>query len=172
MTLSIQRVCVPTDFSQCADLAVKYGAALARQNGAKLHLLHVVQDIDEKLHHADFTREGTSVKAFLKSLEEGASEYLSRLASQKEWHDLQVERVYVHGKPADQITRYAKQNKIDLLVMGTHGRSGLEHVFVGSVAERVVRTAPCPVLTVRCPLERGFVVSEPTGEAPGNEPAQ
>jgi nucleotide-binding universal stress UspA family protein len=160
MNLTIERVCVPTDFSGCADLAVKYGAALARQNGAQLHLLHVVQDIHEKLHHPDFTHQGTSVQAFLQSLEKGATEYLARLASQREWRELEVERVYLYGRPANEIVRYARQNRIDLLVMGTHGRSGLEHVFVGSVAERVVRTAPCPVMTVRCPLERDFVVGE------------
>ncbi len=160
MNLVIKRLCVPTDFSACADLAVQYGAALARQNGAQLHLLHVVQDIHEKLRHPDLTHQGTSVQAFLQSLEQGATEYLAQLASQPQWSDLDVQRVHLHGRPADEIVRYARQNQIDLVVMGTFGRSGLEHVFVGSVTERVVRTSPCPVMTVRCEAPHSLVVVE------------
>lgn len=151
MNIDYQRICAATDFSELGDHAVEYGAAVARKHGAELHILHVIQDVAEKVQHPDFTSEGDTVRAFLGKLEQGASEYLARLASEKPWHDLQVRRVTLVGSPVDEICRYAANNHIDLLVLGTHGRTGWRHLVAGSVAERVVRSAPCPVLTLRGP---------------------
>lgn len=162
LQVEIRQICAPTDFSECGDHAVKYGAALARQFAASLHILHVIQDVGDKLRHPDFTSAGTSVQEFLKALEKGATEYLARLAAGKEWKDLRVERLYRYGNAAEEIVRYAQHNAIDLLVLGTHGRSGLRHLLAGSVTERVVRTSPCPVLTVCYPQGRDFI--RPAGE--------
>ncbi len=151
MNTDFKRICAPTDFSEMGDRAVEYGAALARKYGAELHIVHVIQDVADKLRHPDFTSTDTSVHEFLGKLEKGASEYLAKLAAEKPWHGLEVKRVQLIGSPVDEICRYAEKNEIDLLVMGTHGRKGLQHMFVGSVTERVVRTAPCPVLTIREP---------------------
>lgn len=151
MTTDFKRICAPTDFSDMGDRAVEYGAALARKYGAELHILHVIHDVTEKLRHPDFTSHGTSIHDFLGKLETGATEYLSRLAAEKPWHDLTVNRVQLVGSPVEEICRYAEQNQIDLIVLGTHGRTGLKHMLIGSVAERVVRSAPCAVLTIREP---------------------
>lgn len=160
MKTEIARICVPTDFSDVSEHAIKYGAALARQHQAQLHLIHVLQDIHEKFDHPDFSKESTTVQQFLKSLEQGATEYLARLAANKAWSDLHVERVYLRGNPADAIVDYAQRNKIDLMVIGTQGRTGLKQMVLGSVAEKVVRLCPCPVLTVKYPQDRDFLISE------------
>ncbi len=162
MAIEIARVCVPTDFSECAEQAVKYGMELTGQYGAKLYLVHVLHDVHEKLQHPDFSREGTTVQQFLESLERGATQYLAKLAANKESEKLGIERIYLTGNTAEQIVRFAQQNKIDLLVMGKHGRSGATHPSLGSVAERVLRLSPCPVLTVSHPQERGFLRSDET----------
>ena len=169
MHIEIKRICVPTDFSECGDYAVKHAAALARQFGAELFITHVIQDIGEKLSHPDFTSQGTSVVEFLQALERGATQYLAGLAADKQWRDLTVHRLYLHGAPAEQIVGYALSQDIDLLVLGTHGRSALKQLFLGSVAERVVRTAPCPVLTVRHPLRRDLLKADEMSKLPGIE---
>lgn len=169
MHLEIKQICVPTDFSECGDYAVQHGAAMARHFNAELHIVHVIQDVGEKLKHPDFTGKGTSVVEFLQALEKGATEYLARLATEKEWKNLTVNRLYLYGAPAEQIRRYALDQEIDLLVLGTHGRSGLKHLLLGSVAERIVRTSPCPVLTVRYPLVRDLLQGEGMSKLPGVE---
>ena len=169
MHLEIKQICVPTDFSECGDHAVQHGAAMARKFDAELHIVHVIQDVGEKLKHPDFTSQGTSVTEFLKALEKGATEYLARLAAEKAWKGLKVNQLYLHGAPAEQICRYALDQEIDLLVLGTHGRSGLKHLLLGSVAERVLRTSPCPVLTVRYPLVRNLLRGEGMSKLPGVE---
>lgn len=157
MSIQIERICVPTDFSECAEHAVKYGTALAHQYGAKLHLVHVLHDIHEKLQHPDFTREGTTVKQFLASLENGATEYLAKLALGREAAKLEIVRVYLTGNTGDEIARYVTQNSIDLVVVGAQGRNGAKQPRLGSTAERIIRLSPCPVLTVTFPEERGFL---------------
>jgi len=149
MNLDIKKICAPTDFSPAGDEAVAYAAALARQFLAELHIIHVIHDVSDKLKHPDFTSGGTSVHEFLGKLEKGATEYLARLSAEKEWSDLTVQRVHLFGNAVEEICSYAELNHIDLLVLGTHGRSGWRHMLVGSTTERVVRLAHCPVLTVR-----------------------
>lgn len=149
MEMNIKKVCAPTDFSEAADAAVNYAAGLAREFGAELHLIHVIHDISEKLRHPDFTNADTSVHQFLGKLEKGATEYLANLAVDKESKGLTVYRSHLLGSTVEEICKYAAQNHIDLLVIGTHGHTGLKHLLLGSVAERVVRLAPCPVLTFR-----------------------
>lgn len=175
MHVKIDRICAPTDFSASGDLAVRHAAALAKVFQAELHILHVLQEFSEKLTHPDFTASGTTVKEFLTALEKGATEYLARLharlAEKKEYESLVVYKNYLHGNPTEQINHYARNHAVDLLVLGTHGRSGLQHMVMGSVAERVVRTAPCPVLTVRA-HQHTFLVDELIlGEPPGESNA-
>lgn len=169
MQLEIEKICVPTDFSECGDDAVRHGAAMARHFNAELHIIHVIQDVSDKLRHPDFTSKGTSVTEFLKALEEGATQYLAKLVADKQWKDLNVHRVYLHGTPAEAIQTYAEENKIDLIIMGTQGRTGLKHLFLGSVAERVLKTSPCPVLTVRHPMLRDLLKSDEMSKLPGVE---
>ena len=142
----ITRILVPTDFSATADAALDYAFGLAERFGASLQLLHVVDD--------PFVYEGMSAEAYITeapmirtAMLQDAREKLGRRAGTRGGVGVESEVLFGHG--ARTIAEYAAERGIDLIVMGTHGRTGLAHVLIGSVAERVVRTAPCPVLTVR-----------------------
>ena len=148
--IALRRILAPTDFSECAKRARSYATELAKRFDAELHMLHVVQPIALPTYVGP-------VLDNLHDLEEAARKEL------EEWEDPQFEpsmrlaRRVVTGPPFVEILRYARQNEIDLIVVGTHGRAGLMHALVGSVAEKVVRKSPCPVLTVR-PDEHQFVM--------------
>src|SRR5437868_2230159 len=137
---SPQTILVPTDFSPQAAAAFEFAVALAKPNRARLLLLH----IDPlPLFHGEV-------------IDRRQPEYQQRLrdaitALKPSDPAVEVERLLAEGVPADEIIAFAKERNCDLIVMGTHGRTGLERVLMGSVAERVVRTAPCPVLTVKLP---------------------
>lgn len=188
MRIEIKRVCVPTDFSEASQHAIRYGSALAETYGAELHLLHVLRDFGEIVAHPDFTADGDTAKAYFNSLEQAAiaegaplpeepaesetgeaTQFLKDLehgthqkfAALEEpwWEKLTVLRAIRYGSAVEEICRYARKHSIDLLVLGTHGHTGLRHMLLGSVAERVVRVSPCPTLTVRHPAH-DFVVDE------------
>ena len=145
--IELKTILVPTDFSECSDAALKYGYALAEAFGATLHVLNVVQDP----YTMPWATEGFAapIGDLLADWEAQAkqrlAESVSTAAAVKTVVKTQV------GSPHPEIVRYAAQYGIDLIVLGTHGRGPLGHILLGSVAERVVRTAPCPVLTVRHP---------------------
>jgi nucleotide-binding universal stress UspA family protein len=146
--LTIRHVLYPTDFSEPAALALPLAARIAREHGAELHALHALV-----LHAADAVEANKlfpKMEDALQELEQWAG---SRMRSQLEEHgveDLVVHEVRERGfSVAPVVLEYAEEHDIDLIVMGTHGRRGLRHLLVGSVAEEVVRHAPCPVVTVR-----------------------
>lgn len=146
--IAFKRILVATDFSETADAALKYGRALARNFGATLHVLHVADDFSARM--------GDTFLAVLPELVENvandARRRLSELVVDNDPNAPPVVPVVVAASaPAKAIADYAKDNEIELIVMGTQGRGGVAHLLLGSVAERVVRTAPCPVLTVRRP---------------------
>jgi universal stress protein A len=145
----LKRVLVATDFEPASDAALVYGRALARSFGASLHLLHVAEN--------HFLRPSPTDPAVIKAA------YLRSLNGRLTTDDrvlLQARAALdVSDDAADAIVKYARLEQIDLIVMGTHGRGAVAQVLVGSVAERVVRMAPCPVLTVR-QREREFVVPD------------
>jgi nucleotide-binding universal stress UspA family protein len=154
--ITLKQILVPTDFSEPSDKAVRYAKALAEAfGGVTLHFLHVV---DNAFVHG-WTSEGYvgALPEFRERLERQARETLDKLAAASELPRSAVRLATRVGHPVVEILRYAKEEAIDLVVLGTHGRSGLGHLLMGSVAERVVRTASCPVLTVHHP-EREFVV--------------
>ena len=150
--IALKRILVATDFGPAAEAALTYGRALANNFGATLTVMHVAENFFLRATVAD---PHTLKAAVARRLEE-------RLTAE--------DRSALHARavldtsdqPADAITSYAKQAGIDLIVMGTHGREGLAHLLVGSVAERVVRTASCPVLTVKHP-EHEFVLPDAAG---------
>jgi len=148
MTRSVTRVLVPIDFSEPADAALQYAASLAVKVGASLHLLHVFED--PYLGGGAFAAEMyVPVPQDLREtlLADAKQQLAARLATLDEQFHATAD-VYT-GPTARAIADYATTNDIDLIVIGTHGRGGMAHLLLGSVAERVVRTAPCPVLTVR-----------------------
>jgi universal stress protein A len=151
--IDLHRILVPTDFSMHSLNALKYAAAFADKFKAELYLLHVAQDLSLFLPDAI-----SGTPPYLPPTEQmlaAIRESLDRLA-REQLDKLTVHRLVREGAPFYEIITCAKENNVDLIIMGTHGRGLLAHVLMGSVAERVVRKAPCPVLTVRHP-EHEFV---------------
>ena len=154
MTRNFTRILVPTDFSETSDSALRYGKALAAAFGATLHVVHIVEEPYGQPWAVEAY--GFSLAALQDEWIKDAKRRLAESLSAEEQATLHAVTTTVLGHPVMEILRYAKDHAIDLIVMGTHGRGPLGHVVLGSVAERVVRKAPCPVLTVRTP-EREFV---------------
>lgn len=148
--VEVVRVLFPTDFSEASAEAARYALTLADRLRAELHALHVIEAIaptlPEAAQHLAAFPEGYLSKARENAESALAAALPSDLAGGKK-----VVRGVRVGSPRGEILKYAKQNHVDLIVMGTSGRSGLPRLLVGSVAERVVRHAPCPVLTVPPP---------------------
>ena len=152
--IDLHRILVPTDFSKFSHNALKYAAAFAEKFGAELYLLHVVQDLGVFIPDAV-----TAVPPLAPPVEQLSAAV--RTALDRVIHENHLERFTVHaevreGTPFYVIIQFAREKNVDLIVMGTHGRTGLVHVLMGSVTEKVVRKSPCPVLTVRHP-EHEFV---------------
>ena len=147
--IPLKRILLPTDFSNNAKSAQDYACELADQFGAQLHVLTVVQDAALILPETGMflTLPLPSVQEIVDSAEKELQNVLDPAWASR--HDV-VLRVLV-GTPFVEIVRYSQDQHIDMIVMGTHGRTGLNHVMLGSVAERVLRKSACPVLTVRSP---------------------
>lgn len=142
----INRILHPSDFSEFSDRALDYAALIAGQFNAELHLLHVLTDPMSVVQGpTDFTLPDGFFADLCKQAETSLAE---RPSGQSE---IKIERVTTIGAAAGEIIHYAKDKHIDLIIMGTHGLTGLAHLLIGSVAERVTRLAPCPVMTVPPP---------------------
>lgn len=144
--IKIKRILFPTDFSEPAREAQKYAMAMADEFGSQLHLLHVVPLL---IPFPDASAPFVVPEGEMQAQVDAAE---NRLIGEldPEWvkkHD--VVTTAIMGVAIDEISRYVNENQIDLLVLGTHGHTGLVHLFMGSVAENLVRTANCAVLTVR-----------------------
>ena len=153
--IRIQRILVPTDFSEFSKHSIRYGCELARKFEAELHLLNVVEDI-----YPIIPEPGTPVPIngeYLAGLKESSERAIQRIPGDELAQGLTIKREVLSGTPFLEIIRYARKHEIDLIVLGTHGRSGLVHALMGSVAEKIVRKSPCPVLTVR-PEGHDFVM--------------
>jgi universal stress protein A len=137
--MNIRHILAPTDFSQLSKQAVTYAFELAQNVDAKLSLLHVIE----------VPVYAIEVSLPLEDLEQDARRELSRLLPEAESAHVAVTRLVEMGVPSQKILETAAAEQVDMIVMATHGRTGLSHLVMGSVAERVVRTAPCPVLTIR-----------------------
>ena len=152
--IKLNKVLVATDFSDASKPALSYGREFARTFGAALHVLHVVENsmtwVGPEAVHVDFV-------GLQAELETNARNALNRILDGEDREQLNaVAAVRIGSATALEIAAYAKEEGIDLIVMGTHGRGRMGHLLLGSVAERVVRIAPCPVLTVRHP-EHEFI---------------
>ena len=147
----ITRILVPTDFSRPSEPALDYAHELAQQFGASLHLLHVV---NRPLLAEGLAAEAYMSEKFESDMVRGTEARLRKLAPDAASTDV------VFGYPAKAIVDWASRLSADLIVMGSHGRTGMAHLMLGSVAEAVVRTAQCPVLTVRQPMNSRRMLRE------------
>ncbi len=146
--LQIARILAPTDFSHHAEAALRFACGLAERFESELHLLHVLSEVvvpagpDPMLIPSmppEFYAETENLSLqTLANLVQDDWPKPSEVATQVRW-----------GDAVEEINTYASEQAIDLIVIATHGRTGLSHMLLGSVAERIVREAPCPVLTIR-----------------------
>ena len=141
---------MPTDFSGCANYALPYAAAIARATGATIMCVHVVEPIVPAVGYTGLA-EPMPIADISEQLEDSAERELPRLAECEEFNGLDVEEVIVHGDAAAEIVRVAGEHRVDLIVVSSHGRTGLGRIIFGSTAEAVVRHASCPVLVVKPP---------------------
>jgi universal stress protein A len=146
MTMEIRRILAPTDFSELSKQGLKSALELAEAFGAKLLLLYVVEPPPYPVEGIVPSHLGATM---LDDLERQATNDLAQMLSETQASNMDVARRVVVGIPYRKIVDVAEEEKIDLIVMTTHGRTGLSHLVMGSVAEKIVRTAPCPVLTIR-----------------------
>jgi len=145
--LTLKTVLVPTDFSDASESALRFGKAMAEAFGASLHVVHVMEDL---LAHAWAAEVYVSSMPQLRDeIEKESRQRLGALLTDGEKGQFRAETALLAGNPFLEIIRYAKAHDVDLIVMGTHGRGPIAHMLLGSVAEKVVRKSPCPVLTVR-----------------------
>lgn len=164
--MNVTKILVPIDYSEHSDRALQWGASLAEKYGAQLLLLHVISRASEDFSERGAGRTETwspvavenpavchapaaQGEAMSVDLIELAQNDLKDLAIAKLNESLSVSPRVGVGNPAEEILRVAQDEAVDLIVMGTHGRTGLRHVLVGSVAETVMRIAPCAVFTVK-----------------------
>ncbi|MGZ3425974.1 MAG: universal stress protein [Polyangia bacterium] len=140
----IQQILIPVDFSETSAAAAEYGCELAAQLGAHVTLLNVFTAGIVATPDAVFMPSPEELDA----LQHAAHTHLQSVAAKLEREGLSIECVAVEGAAADVICAYAERHAIQLIVMGTHGRRGLSHLLLGSVAEHVLRHGPCPVLTI------------------------
>ena len=147
--IAIKNILVATDFSEASDVALNYGRALARHFDACVHLLHVVQNVSAQAFGDGYI---AAMPEMQNEIEDAARRQLAALLIDNDDRPLRARSILMRsGMPAAAIVDYANEAHADIIVMGTHGRGALAHLLMGSVAERVVRTAKCPVLTVRHP---------------------
>ena len=156
--ITLKNILVATDFSEPSDAALTYGRALARSFNATLHVVHVVGNLSSVVYGAEAYT--VDMPELQREIEDAARAQLAGRVVDNDEHPIPTRPVLLTSDaPAAAIVDYAGRERIDLIVTGTHGRGGVAHLLMGSVAERVVRTAPCPVLTVRHP-EHEFVTAD------------
>ena len=146
--MDIHHILAPTDFSDSSKKTLSDALELAQTFGATLSLLHVIEPPPYPIEGFVPPAMGADL---LGDLERQASAELAQVLSEAHGATIEVTRAVAMGSPAQKIVETAEAEHVDLIVMATHGRTGLSHLLIGSVAERVVRTAPCPVLTIRPP---------------------
>jgi nucleotide-binding universal stress UspA family protein len=150
--MQIRSILLPTDFSECGNFALSYATSLARTFGSSIICLHVIEMMVPTVGYSGMT-EPLPIADITGQLESSAERELPKLAGCDECAGLEVEELIVHGDAASEIVRVAKEREVDLVVISSHGRTGLGRMLFGSTAEAVVRHASCPVLVVKPPQE-------------------
>lgn len=152
----ISKILVPIDFSDYSKNALKYAAEFALNFKAKIYLIYVIEPV---IYPADFSIGQVTIPTPDVDMNSRAQSELDSLAKTFVESSIDVETIIKSGKPFVEINETASEKDIDLIIIATHGHTGVEHLLFGSTAERVVRKAPCPVLTLREPV-KGFQYSK------------
>jgi len=149
--MEIKKVLFATDFSEGAKNALPYACDIATRWEAKLYLVHVIYDMTKTAWYVPHS----SLEDVYADLEQSARKELDKtfIDEMRKYKD--IEHIILKGTPYEEIVKFAETNNVDLIVLATHGRTGLDRLLFGSTAEQVVRYAPCPVLSVRLPKHRG-----------------
>ena len=140
-----KKIVCPVDFSEFTDEIIEYGVSIAKKFDAEIHLLHIIPNLNYFTPYESFLTPENLV-AMERSIEREIEKDFEKTIKKI---DMPVKKAIKTGVTFVEILDYIKTEKIDLVVMGTHGRSGFEHILLGSVAEKIIRRSPCPVLTVR-----------------------
>ena len=156
METTIKKVLVPIDFSDYSKSALKYAVNFAKSFNAEIILVYVVEPV---IYPPDFSMGQIAMPSINTEWDDRAKDELQKLAKSEIIGAVKVKTIIKTGKPFVEIIETAKEENVDLIIIATHGRSGVEHILFGSTAEKVVRKAPCPVLTLREPL-KGFDYKE------------
>ena len=146
--ITLQKILVPTDFSDLSQQALEFALSLADRFRAKLYLMHVW----ELPMTGSLLPPEPYPESVLTEEQTAGEEHLTKVTNELKASGFDVEPVFVFGKPYMEIVKAATDLDVDLIVLASHGRSGISHLLLGSVAEKVVRLAPCPVFTVKLPL--------------------
>lgn len=145
--IHLKKILCPVDFSECSCHALRYAIDLALKEHALLYLIHVIEthinDMGDIMKHIDLLLDNKQI--------DNLRTHLLHLVPDDVRPNIRTEPIVEKGIPFVEIVKAAKDRQVDLIVMGTHGRTGLEHILIGSVAERVIQKAPCPVLSIRLP---------------------
>ena len=153
MELEIKKVLVPIDFSDYSKNSLRYAVNFAKQFNAEIYLIYVLEPV---IYPPDFSMGQIAIPSINAEWDERAREELENLAKTEIPEGINVKSILKNGKPFLEIIDTASEENIDLIIIATHGHSGVEHILFGSTAEKVVRKAPCPVLTLREPV-KGFM---------------
>jgi len=145
-----EKILIAIDFSENSEYAFDYALTLAKQFNGELTIMHV---INEPVDLRGFYVPHISFEQLEKEIEDGAVKMMEKFCIAKLGDFTNYKTIIVSGIPYEEIIRKAEEMGASLLVVGTHGRKGLDHLIFGSTAERVVRSASCPVLTIRLPVE-------------------
>ena len=151
--MEVRSILLPTDFSECGNFALSYATSMARKFGASIIFLHVIEPIVPSVGYSGMT-EPLPIADISDQLEDSAERELPKFADCEDCAGLEVEEMIVHGEAASEIVRVAKDREVDLIVVSSHGRTGLGRILFGSTAEAVVRHASCPVLVVKPTAEQ------------------
>lgn len=156
MEPNIKKVLIPIDFSDYSKNSLRYSVNFTRCFNAELILIYVIEPV---IYPPDFSMGQIAVPAVDVDIDKRASEELQKLAKTEIPADMKVKTLVKTGKPFVEIIETAAAENIDLIIIASHGHSGVEHILFGSTADKVVRKAPCPVLTLREPV-KGFSIKD------------
>ncbi len=152
MELEIKKILVPIDFSDYSKSSLRFAVNFVKLFHAELYIIYVVEPV---IYPPDFSMGQIAIPSVDLEMDKRAVEELNKLAQKEIPKEIKVHPIVKTGKPFLEIIDTAAEESIDLIIIATHGHTGVEHLLFGSTAEKVVRKAPCPVLTLRDPI-KGF----------------